>query len=117
MVKIGWALDLEAAVVDPVGVHQLPVLVPGAALAEGSQVPDQICCKVLVKPQPLLRELGLASACEFKNYNKNKKNPLYFLFLERFLMLSGCAGYHHSLVGDWAPATPRCRSCAGLVCG
>lgn len=78
MVKIGWALDLEAAVVDPVGVHQLPVLVPGAALAEGSQVPDQICCKVLVKPQPLLRELGLASACEFKNYNKNKKIPSTF---------------------------------------
>lgn len=66
MVKIGCALDLATAVLDPVGVHQLPVLVPGAALAEGSQVPDQICCKVLVKPQPLLRELGLASACEFK---------------------------------------------------
>lgn len=116
MVKIGCALDLATAVLDPVGVHQLPVLVPGAALAEGSQVPDQICCKVLVKPQPLLGELGLASACEFKNYNK-KKNPLYFLFLERFLMLSGCAGCHHSLAGDWAPATPRCRSWAGLVCG
>lgn len=58
--------------------HQLPVLVPGAALAEGSQVPDQICCKVLVKPQPLLRELGLASACEFKKYNKNKKIPSTF---------------------------------------
>lgn len=29
-------------------------------------------------------------------------------------MLSGCAGCHHSLVGDWAPATPAAGAGLGL---